>query len=1460
MLLTYQTFIRKFGVRQLQQLMSPHFYDLVFMELPQESVYHYFDYEGVTIGPAKDEALLRHIRRLVPIEPVLAFQGPLVGQPRRADPSIPTELRDYFHHNRQFRQVRSLPQALTDKQAPLVVNYAPLGKGFKYAQSAFSAYYRWKNIFTTAIHQIADLTQQSNRQHFLPVSAPKVIPGFQQLQAAAKELNPTSIKLFRDNNAFVLLELWRWLTDAPEMSVFHQIPRDKIHLVNLLFVESGKWCALNLGFLNSFKKWDHLPTDVDGNHGYTLTSKMKIDGVQVAKRLLRLYLATMELRTIAAKNPTDEAAPSELSDGAVIQNGVEGVDDDDDDDDVSLKKPIEPDTSNEAEAKQVARNADVLLGLPDLDQFQVLDDLSEEDFKAVIAEQDKQLDADLHQLEEIFARREAEMAKTKPSIEEVVVAPAPVEPEAPIKTLVDGLASSGVLSPGEHRRFERLAESYKTIPAPNGEGTLESYVQIPPELLKLEAPPAMADSHAVLDKSMLHSSLNEFHSNYVKHVLGRDTAHMVLAVQKAGVALTNYRVEKKEDVLGAYEEHVLKVSPVIGVQSTLRFMVPVVKPDGTFVSNGVPYRLRMQRGELPIRKTAPDRVALTTYYGKCFVTRGRSVATNYGAWLQHGITNLLLDKTQQVLGNPVAADVFDPSLKAPRSYSAIAKVLSSATVQGWEVVFDRQRVLTEVAPEALKQFEKSGQLIVGWKLGADMKPVAWLVLDRFGALFATNGTDVNKLGLLEDFLGFDVSAAPVEYTSIMVFGKQVPVAIVLGLEMGLHNLLELLRVNAKVVPTGQRLHLEKDEFSIAFSDETLIIKREQRLASLILSGFNEFWKTLKSFSIYSFDQRGVYVNLLEANGLGAKYVREIDLMYQMFVDPISAEILTEMKEPTTFKGLLFKASQMLLVDAHPDALDPAYMRMKGYERISGAVYTELVRSIRAHNGRLGKQAAQIELKPYAVWNRITSDPAKMQVQEINPIKAIKESEAATFAGEGGRNKRSMTKDTRIYHPNDMGTISESTVDNSDVGINIYTSANPKFTSLRGMSERFDFKKDGATSLLSTSALLAPASDHDDPKRVNFIAIQQEHAIACEGYHQFTVRTGYDSIVAQRTSELFAVVAKQPGTVRSVAPTGLIVDYDDGSAQGYVLGRRFGNAAGLTIAHQVVTPLAEGDRFAVGEPICYNDGFFEPDFFNPKQIVLKNAVNATTVLLESVDTHEDSSAISKRMSQLLSTRITKVKTIEVKFSQSVSNLVKVGDHVTSDSALCFIEDEVTANNKLFDQSSIETLRAVSAQSPRAKVKGVVERIEVFYHGDKEDMSPSILELANAGDKELRKRAQATNSTAFTGKVDGGFRIDANPLAVDAMAIRVYITSHVPSGVGDKGVFANQMKTVHGRVIEEEITTEDGTLVDAFFGMKSIEARIVESPIIIGTTNTLLRVIGEQAVALYRGQAVAPPNDQ
>lgn len=346
-----------------------------------------------------------------------------------------------------------------------------------------------------------------------------------------------------------------------------------------------------------------------------------------------------------------------------------------------------------------------------------------------------------------------------------------------------------------------------------------------------------------------------------------------------------------------------------------------------------------------------------------------------------------------------------------------------------------------------------------------------------------------------------------------------------------------------------------------------------------------------------------------------------------------------------------------------------------------------------------------------------------------------------------------------------------------------------------------------------------------------------------------VRTGYEQVIAHRTGDMYAASAPQDGVVLSVAPTGIIVQFQDGTKQGYEVGRRFGNAAGLTIPHEIAANVKVGQAFKRGHVLIYNTGFFEPDNLNPNNVVYKAGMLIRTVLMEIPETLEDSSVISPRVAERMVTKLSKYSDIVVNFDQAVNKLVKVNQAVSSEDILCIIEDAVTSRADLFDAESLDTLKNLSNLAPQAKTRGVIERIEVYYHGDKEDMSPSLLAIANAGDKELAERFKSVGRRVMTGSVDEAFRVEGEPLQLDQMCIRIYITSEMSMGEGDKGVYANQGKSVVGKKMSGSYRTESGQELDSVFGAISFENRIVHSPYIIGMSNVLLELHGQEAVDAY-----------
>jgi hypothetical protein len=1077
MRLAYGTFYKKFGIQILPQLISPHHADTKWLSLPMDSVYHYFSVDGSTVGPARDEYVLRDSKHQIPMEHVFQITS-FEGKPRPAPGNMNVLIKDYHRTHRNSKLLRDYRISENDHQTPIVVNYGFLAKAFKYSQTTFTTYYRWKNAFATMIDKIDKIAEHSNRQHFVFFSSPKTLPSFMQLNNASIALTQASLKIFNDENSLVLLELWKWLSENRQGSSISDINPAKLHLVNFVYQESGQWFVLNLGRLNSWRA--PPPDETQSYEDCFFQSKNKLSTVQISKRLLRMYLFLFQFKTITNNFQVIER-PEEVSelptdDDEEEHDLAENDDDSVEDDVVDLSKPktqVKDELIDEAEQLLAS-----LSSSSDLDAF---DDMSHEDFQIFTAQEDQLIEQELATLEDIAKKQEAEEIKSKSEVKDIMNTHSEATLESSISDHCEQLAVDGLITPGEYAKMARLATNYKTIPSPDGIGVLEDYLKIDPKHLTIDhdnsADIQIVEMDNVLDASMNKSTLQDFDAKYVENVMGKDIAGMVVGVQNANVAVTNYKVTHEEDILGAYQEHVLKITPVEGVPSTLRMKIPHVDSDGVFKSNGVKYRLRKQKGDLPIRKVDANKVALTSYYGKCFITRGRNNSNNYGHWLVETLYAKILNEQNVSIVNVEFADVFDADLISPISYSAIAgKFKSFTAISGGRSIdfnFDHEKYIATFKPEVVASIEKSGNVIIGQSDGQIV------YLDKYGALYEDTGKQPELIGKLENFLEIDIGNSPVDYITVGVYGKDIPLGIVLGLKMGLTELVRVLGAKYKVFPTGTRISLDSDEYALQFNDETWVFQRDQQFTSMVLAGFNEYKRNLKQFSVRSFDKRGVYQNLMETSGLKVRFVREIDLMFQMFIDPITKELLVEMKEPTTFKGLLFKATQMLMNDAHPDELDPAYMRVKGYERIAGCVYGELVQSIRAHGSKLSKGNSQIEMNPYAVWTRIVEDPAKTQVHDINPIKNLKETEAVTFAGSGGRNKRSMTKKTRLYHQNDMGTVSESTVDSSDVGINVHLSANPQFTSVRGMSKPFDMKKAGPTALLSTSAMICPFSDKDD---------------------------------------------------------------------------------------------------------------------------------------------------------------------------------------------------------------------------------------------------------------------------------------------------------------------------------------------------------------------------------------------
>ncbi len=1044
-MLNYDYFYRVSGIRNPGQLVNPVVNTQAKFSFPKRSIFHFTGTSNTEIGPTDSDYIINGIGKPIFVENISNLSGNK-GQPRFIPVQVDKIFRQHLVKNKRYRRLLDFEAADKDDLSLIMYNYAMLPSMYRYMRSFYTDYYRWYNVQQTIWTQIGHICSISDRHHFVKVGLPNIIPSYINLEMGKDNFNQKIAKLFTDPNSRFLLELWKWITNHRHESLLNLVDKKDYHKINLVFEIPGYWMMINLGKLDSWRKAtkEELSLDPDANNkGY--------DSQQVGKLLLKTLMVLFEVKVGNSENATI------VSEDTLETTGKT---------DILITDP---------------KGTKILPSV-------IVDDKVDKDINF------EEIEKELNQLDEINQNLDVsevdEVGADIPT--DIFIENESDDLETPIKNVCDVLAEAGMISAAEYKRHLNLSNSYKSIKAPNGQ-TLDKFIEIKPEDLKITESHQIADISTVFDKTMLKSSLHDFDKKYITEVLEKDIASMVMNIQKAGISVTDYNVETVDDIMGSFVNYSVKIVPIEGASSTLKFTLPKIKEDGTFEANGVKYLMRKQTGDIPIRKIGPDRVALTSYYGKTFVSRSSKRVFDYWYWLRNQITIMALDTEDSRVISMQPGMVFDKEFECPKAYSSLGMGFKSLILQPvsmpralaantLELYFSRKDVLSNVSDETIKKYEKDGIIVIG--IANDgKKETAIICLDDNNHLYFTFNNELVPFGTIASILEIETSNAPVEFAELKVLGKQIPICFVLGYELGLTKLLKLLNVEVRRVPVGTRASVNSDEYSIVFDDETLVLPRDNEFASIVLAGFNDYSDVIRSYSVFDFDRKDIYLNVLESKKISLRYLKEIELLYQMFIDPITKEILQEMNEPQTFRGLLIRSCEMLLKDTHPSEIDPAFMRKKGYERFAGTIYSEMVKSIRIHRSRSDKHRAPIDVNPLAVWMNISQDPSKILISEINPVQNLKEMESVTFGGTGGRSSRSMVKGTRIYHKNDMGVTSEATVDSGDVGINTLLSADPQFTSLRGLTKRYEIGKTGATALLSTSALLAPGSDRDDPKRV-----------------------------------------------------------------------------------------------------------------------------------------------------------------------------------------------------------------------------------------------------------------------------------------------------------------------------------------------------------------------------------------
>lgn len=266
------------------------------------------------------------------------------------------------------------------------------------------------------------------------------------------------------------------------------------------------------------------------------------------------------------------------------------------------------------------------------------------------------------------------------------------------------------------------------------------------------------------------------------------------------------------------------------------------------------------------------------------------------------------------------------------------------------------------------------------------------------------------------------------------------------------------------------------DIAIRFADRTLWFNRYPLEKSLIVCGLEYF--DCSQYSLADFESKDIYYQLLVDKNMSTNYLKGISSFFDLFVDGMTYEVLRKMHEPTTFRDLLIRSAQLL---STTDFLPPSSKenhRIRGFEQLNAIIYNEMSRQLAAYQAKRGK-ANVFTINPDAVFLRVISNASLVASEGANPLQCVKEATYMTYAGIGGRSADSFVLRDRAYSPDDIGIISEATVDNQKVAINAQLSMNSGIVDTIGTLETKNIKDLQPADVLSNTALVFPFSTMDD---------------------------------------------------------------------------------------------------------------------------------------------------------------------------------------------------------------------------------------------------------------------------------------------------------------------------------------------------------------------------------------------
>lgn len=649
------------------------------------------------------------------------------------------------------------------------------------------------------------------------------------------------------------------------------------------------------------------------------------------------------------------------------------------------------------------------------------------------------------------------------------------------------------------------------------------------ELLSVTIPPLKEQSldyleNVVSDKTMLKSSIQQFDKVYIQSILKSDMAKTITAFSDKGFFVRNV-IEKVTDTpIDKKITYTVQMVDIYGKAHNPKFTIPTLDDDGNMMLNGISSKRVKQMANNPICKVSDYRVNLLSDYNKTIVERTKSRLYSFESYILNYFNKTI---PSGIVTYDHGSVNVDSTIKLPYEYSVIMKNYSAISFGEYGFNFeynDRVNLGNSDTKRLEKQygiFCSSPSDVLHYCFWGENDLIT--VVDK-KTLKPSHTT--RFLSLMNSVLKDHVKLPPIkpEFATIKILDKVFPIILMFGYQYGLQNTLDYMNIDYDFIPSGKRV-LKKSFYDIIipFKDGNLVFNRYPFYKSLVIAGLVKF--DTKNINFMDMNTQDAYYRLLVNKGISINYLKGIHAFFELFMDPITVEVLQELKEPTNVRDLLLRAVFMISTTEHYPTSSMRHYRLRGYDRVPGVVYNEMSRAMARYITNTSPNKT-FSINPEAVYLNIIQDNTVLNNDVINPVYEVRVNSQVSFGGKGGRTSQAFVTRDRVFPDDAVGIMSEATPDNGKVAMTINTSADPRIANLRGKLIPNDKNEEklSAMETLSIVGNLMPGLTQDDTKRVNYTSIQLGHHVPNMNGDVSRIRTGYEKVLAQHNTSDFAIHA------------------------------------------------------------------------------------------------------------------------------------------------------------------------------------------------------------------------------------------------------------------------------------------------------------------------------------------------